>query len=422
MLEYKKTHPWLRFELDLRPLGATTWMLLGEAQSKCEHLAGVPLRPDTADRLHRLYLARGVLATTAIEGNTLNQKEVEQILAGQLALPPSRKYLQQEIENVVEACNYVWQMAGKDGSASITVALLKKFNAKVLEKLAVENQVEAGEIRTYSVGVARYKAAPAKDCRYLLQRLSDWLASETFRAEPEHRIAIAVVQAVIAHLYLAWIHPFGDGNGRTARLVEFHILIHAGVPTPAAHLLSNHYNETRAEYYHQLDRASRSGGGVLPFLEYAVKGFVEQLRAQIVEVRDQQLDVTWRNYVYASFGETTSGSQVRQRQLVLELGRTWPASRSAAEIPDLSPRLARDYATRTPKTLARDLNAVVERKLVTREGGKYKAAKDLVVAWLPSGRSRAEQVREIVNLPFSDRTRTGRRRERSALRCRGASD
>ncbi len=38
---------------------------------------------------------------------------------------------------------------------------------------------------------------------------------------------------------MAWIHPFGDGNGRTARLLEFLILARCGmVPLPAAHLLS----------------------------------------------------------------------------------------------------------------------------------------------------------------------------------------
>ena len=44
-----------------------------------------------------------------------------------------------------------------------------------------------------------------------------------------------LVRAMMAHLYLAWIHTFGDGNGRTARLLEFLILARSGkVPLPAA--------------------------------------------------------------------------------------------------------------------------------------------------------------------------------------------
>ena len=56
--------------------------------------------------------------------------------------------------------------------------------------------------------------------------------------------------------------PSAMGNGRTARLAEFH---HPGArrrfPSPATHLLSNHYNLTRADYYRQLDRSSRASDG-----------------------------------------------------------------------------------------------------------------------------------------------------------------
>src|SRR3989442_1040974 len=64
------------------------------------------------------------------------------------------------------------------------------------------------------------------------------------------------------------------------------------------HLLSNHYNQTRAEYCRQLKAASDSGGDVIPFIEYAVTGFVEGLREQLKIIRYQQWDMVWRNYVH----------------------------------------------------------------------------------------------------------------------------
>ena len=97
-----------------------------------------------------------------------------------------------------------------------------------------------------------------------------------------------------AHLYLAWIHPFGDGNGRTARLVEFLLLANCGVvPMPAAHLLSNHYNLTRDRYYRELARASESGGDTLGFLTYAIEGFIDGIREVIGMVREQQVNIAW---------------------------------------------------------------------------------------------------------------------------------
>ena len=73
---YLRTHPWLTFKIDLNDAPYPIWMLLAEAQSKSQYVAGIPLLPAVADRLHRLYLAKGVLATAAIEGNTLTEQEV----------------------------------------------------------------------------------------------------------------------------------------------------------------------------------------------------------------------------------------------------------------------------------------------------------------------------------------------------------
>ena len=95
-MKYKQTHPWLSFTLDTGRFSPKLWMMLGEAQSKCHHIAGVPLQPDTAKELHSLYLAKGALATTAIEGNTLSEEEVKKQIAGVLSLPPSREYLARE--------------------------------------------------------------------------------------------------------------------------------------------------------------------------------------------------------------------------------------------------------------------------------------------------------------------------------------
>ena len=62
--------PYLSFSFDMRHLSPTVWLSLGEAMSKCQHLAGVPLKPHRAEDMAAIYLARGVQATTAIEGNT----------------------------------------------------------------------------------------------------------------------------------------------------------------------------------------------------------------------------------------------------------------------------------------------------------------------------------------------------------------
>src|SRR5688500_17920990 len=98
----EETHPWITFDLRL-PGAPEFWMLLGEAQSKCAHIRGVPLQAGTASALERIYLAKGIQATTAIEGNTLTENQVQDQLAGQLQLPPSQAYLAREVGNISAA-------------------------------------------------------------------------------------------------------------------------------------------------------------------------------------------------------------------------------------------------------------------------------------------------------------------------------
>ena len=385
MRSFESSHPWLtEFSLDLRKISYETWLLLGEAASKVEHIAGVPLNPEAAARLHRIYLIRGALATTAIEGNTLTEEEVRQYLDKQSVLPPSRQYLGQEIDNIIAACNRIGTTVIKQDVAPITVREIEEYNRLVLRDLPLGDDVSPGEFRHHSVVVGRYRAVPAEDAAFLLEKFCHWLNS--IDAPKGLEQPYAILTAIAAHIYFVWIHPFADGNGRTARLIEFRYLLDAGFPTPAAHLLSNFYNLTRSQYYQQLDRASRSHGQMTDFIAYAVRGLVDQLKEQLQDIRLLQWDVTWRNYVHERFSGMNSKSDARRKRLVLELSKIndREGGVNVSQLSQLTPKLAADYASKTPKTLSRDLNAVIEMGLVLRQAQKVKANKGLILAFLPA--------------------------------------
>lgn len=192
---------------------------------------------------------------------------------------------------------------------------------------------------------------------------------------------IAAVKAIMAHLYIAWIHPFGDGNGRTARLIEFQLMIQAGVPLPAAHLLSDFYNRTREAYYRTLSRTSKPPYPVEHFIHDALEGFVDELREQLQVIREEQMRVTWENFVHQSI-PTDTPARHRQRCVVLDLGtRTDPIP--ATKLPELTPRLARLYAQKGAKTVTRDVNELVRSGLVARKPGGIIANFDQIRAFLP---------------------------------------
>ncbi len=385
MKTFQRTHPWISFKAGLSNAPPELWTMLGECQSKCEHVARVPLRPGTARSLFQLFLAKGALATTAIEGNTLSEDEVLQHIEGKLKLPPSRQYLSKEIDNIIKACGGIIEAITSENKPSLNVELVKAMNQQVLDGLGRDKGVVPGEIRSYSIGVGLYRGAPPEDCEYLLRKLCEWLNGEDFLPSSQEDMLLghAILKAIIAHLYLAWIHPFGDGNGRTARLIEFLILFSAGVPAASAHLLSNHYNLTRTEYYRQLEQASISGGQIVPFVHYAVEGFRDGLVQQISIIWQQQWDITWRNYVHEFFKDKNSVSAVRRRHLVLDLS-VMPDPVLFSELTKISPRIAEAYAKRTTKTLSRDVNFLRSNDLILKKGKGYVPNRELILSFLPS--------------------------------------
>ena len=389
MSTYEESHPWITFDArGVNKFHPRLWMQLGEASSKCEHLAGTPLRPNVAQDFYKVTLIKGAQATTAIEGNTLSVEQVAGIYEGTFQAPPSRKYQELEVRNVIEALQDIGEQVQRGEYPKLTTALVCDLNRRLLSGLESEldESTVPGELRSHSVAVGRYRGAPAGDCERLLDRLCEWLEGPDFESpDKEIDFALMLVRASLAHLYIAWIHPFGDGNGRTARLVEFLILARSGkVPFPAAHLLSNHYNLTRDRYYRELDKASKSGGDIDGFVAYAIEGFVDGIRSQIAAVREQQLSVAWVNFVHNVMAQFASGKACdRQTDLVLAMPTDRRISRS--ELVGLTAELAVQYAQTGPRTLARDLNRLEGAQLIRKVGrSAYRARIDQMSAFLPA--------------------------------------
>ena len=387
--EYLRTHSWINFRLDLRQVDPRLWVLLGQIVGYAEFLSRTLLPPKVAAEFARRYFAKGVRATVAIEGNTLSEAEVRAHIERELELPPSKEYLGREVQNVVDAANGIVQRIQRGDAPPVTADFLADCNGRILAGLSevLGDEVEPGRVRQHSVGVGRYRGAPAEDCEHLLERLGEWLEGlspiAVLATKSDNRVATGALRAVLAHLYIAWIHPFGDGNGRTARLAELSLLARV-LPFPSAQLLSNHYNDTRVAYYRELDRSSQANqrrGDPMGFLLYALQGLADGLRTQSREVTRVHHEIAWRDFVYRRFDEEEpSAAMVRCRQLLLELP---PVSDPVpkAQIPTHTPRLAQSYAGLHPKTLVRDLNWLLGEGLVVHSGGSYAANQGLMQAF-----------------------------------------
>jgi len=389
MKKYEKTHSWINFKLDLKELDYKIWMALGEIQSKCIHIAGVPLKPSVEKELNSLYLVKGVMATTAIEGNTLTEQEIRAQLEKTLKLPPSKEYLAQETENIINLFEEIDNSIKENKNNNLLKPeKIAYYNKKILHNIPkADEAVQPGIIRDYSTVVGNYRCPPYQDCEYLLSRLCEWLNSG-FQDTKGMKIAVGLLKAITAHLYFVWIHPFGDGNGRTARMLEYEILRRSGVPSPSAHLLSNHYNQTRSMYYLKLNEASKDKLGVIKFIEYAIEGFLDGLKLQLKTIRFSQWDVAWINYVHECFSGQNSPSDVRKRELILEISQNPKGCIPLSELKYLSAKIAELYATKAQRVLYRDIDDLEKMYLLEKQKNEegiscVRATKENILAFLP---------------------------------------
>ena len=155
--EYQRTHPWISFQLDLRRANPRLWVLLGQVVAFGEFVSKALLPPRVASKMARIYLAKGVKATVAIEGNTLSEEQVLDQIDQKLELPASKKYLGREVKNVLDAANWIVEQVGRRTAPRVTADFVADCNRRILLGLAevLEEEVQPGRVRGHPGGCRR---------------------------------------------------------------------------------------------------------------------------------------------------------------------------------------------------------------------------------------------------------------------------
>jgi len=347
--------------------------LLGQCDALVLAINNTPIMPQHYQELMNVSLIKGAQATTAIEGNTLTNEEIKKMMEGE-KMPPSKEYQEIEVRNILDAFNELLQeVVHKNESSVITPDLLRRFHRMVGKDLGEHFAAIPGQFRNNDVVVGTYRCPDYRDVPTLVDNLCDWLRQEFGFERQGQSFSDVVVQAIITHIYIEWIHPFGDGNGRTGRLVEFYILLRGGNPDIASHILSNHYNQTRNNYYRQIEKATHNND-LSEFIEYALEGFRDGLQLTLETIQKSQFANSWQKLIYEKFNDVHMNKKdvfKRQRTLALEI----PMDKliSLAEIPELSIKLARLYGNVSERTILRDLEKLLELSIIVKDNGRYRA-------------------------------------------------
>lgn len=201
-----------------------------------------PLPAAAVRRLQEQLTVEWIYHSNAIEGSTLTLRETQLILETGLTIGGKSLREHFEVINHKEAIDYVESLAA--GDEPINAFHVRQIHKLVLSRI---DDTNAGQYRTLPVriGGARHQPPESWDLPYLMSDWVTWLSGAALNLHPVER-------AALAHHRLAAIHPFIDGNGRTARLVMNLLLLRDGLP-PTIIL-----RENRAQYYRVLAEADSS--------------------------------------------------------------------------------------------------------------------------------------------------------------------
>lgn len=211
--------------------------------------------------------------TTHIEGTQLTLEQSERLWAGQ-SVPESDPDEVRELLNYRDAFDLVAEYLGS--GEPITEGLVREIHKRLVRGVRGDAALP-GEYRKVQNFVANsrtgeiiYTPPPAHDVPHLMTDLIAYLNL----GQETHPVLVAG----IAHFQLVHIHPFLDGNGRTARLLSTLCLYQTGYDFKRLFTISEYYDRDRRAYYQALQSVRERGMDLTGWLEYFVEGLATQMR------------------------------------------------------------------------------------------------------------------------------------------------
>lgn len=327
------------FQPNFRVTSATVAALMS-IEADRQVVGRLPLTTRMLDSLRRTARLLSTHLSTQIEGNQLSAEQVQSIVRGEGNFP-GMQHDEDEVRHHFAAAAYVETLA-RTGSG-FSAGELRTIHGVVMTGGQVSTPYRAGQnvIREAGSGRIVYMPPEAGDVPRLMAELEQWASDALARASWP-----VPVLAALAHYQFATIHPYFDGNGRTARLLTNLVLHRGGYGLNGIYSLEEYYAANLAGYYSALavgpshnDYLGRAEADVTPFVDYFCAGMASAFSR--VRVRAEAA----RGKSDAA-GALRSLSPQQRRALGLFLRTRTATSAALAAFFKLNPRRASALCTR----------------------------------------------------------------------------
>jgi Fic family protein len=287
MIKYKSPHNWIQYD-KMAVIDA-----LVQAKSAMISLTNIPYQKQWAEQLQIVQLKREVAGTSRIEGADFTEGELDAALNETVDQLHTRS--QRQAAATVKA--YKW-IAELEVDRPITEDLISTIHRLIVTD-ADDDHCPPGVLREKDqnviFGVPRHRGCEGGDpCRDAFTRFCQAINQDFRDHDP-------LIQALAAHYHFASMHPFLDGNGRTARAIEALMLQKVGLRNSLFIAMSNYYYEEKNSYLESLAAVRANDHDLTPFILFGLKGVAVQCRRLFDEIRKNISKALFKDVMYNLF-------------------------------------------------------------------------------------------------------------------------
>ncbi|OGL07527.1 MAG: hypothetical protein A3I14_01245 [Candidatus Rokubacteria bacterium RIFCSPLOWO2_02_FULL_73_56] len=321
---------------------------LAEAKASVLSLKTVPYQRRWVETLQQIELKREVAGTSRIEGAEFTERELDAAMRETPEQLLTRS--QRQAHAAVQA--YRW-IAKIPADRPINRDLILTIHRQMITG-ADDDHCPPGELRTHdqnvNFGAPRHRGVDGgDDCERAFDAFTSALQHEYREHDP-------ILQALAAHYHLAAMHPFLDGNGRTARALEALMLQRAGLRDTSFIAMSNYYYDEKPRYLAALAEARQGDHDLTSFLAFALRGVAIQSQRLLAEIQHEIQKELFRNLMFDLFTRLKTPRRRVLAERQIEILKILLAEEKV-EWTDLIERTRGLYNVKNPiKALVRDVN------------------------------------------------------------------
>ncbi len=264
-------------------------------------------------RIQKFFRIKGIYHSNAIEGNSLTLGETRLVVEEGMTISGKTLRDQSEAKNLSEAIDFMERLV-TERERPITLAELRQIHYLILKDI---DDAGAGQYRQTRVRISgsHYEPPAPERLNEQMGDLGMWLSWAMTTGVERYR---PIVIAAAAHAWLAQVHPFVDGNGRTCRLLMNLVMMRQSYPICIIN------REDRLRYYDALEQSQ--AGDLTPLIQLIYENTLDSLEEWEKAAAEQRQEDDWLDSITSRFAQPARAKAQNEYELwanAMDLLRTY---------------------------------------------------------------------------------------------------